>query len=1393
MKTRPTRTIAVNNEITRVAPATAMGIKILPTMKTKLKIFKHLILLCCTFATTAVFGQTAYTWTNNVAFSDLGIAANWNPNGVPSIGSGSVTGDAMQFDGQTTGPVAAISNTGSQTGSSVGNPAAGIYVHLTANQTSPVTFLTTVANSASSGIRFNSITIDAGAGSFTLGQGSTTNCLDTLWGTSNPANQGLTNNSANSAYILPDVRWRLGAGGAHTFIFSGTGDWHVTNDIANVNGAASLVTKDGPGTMYWSAGHNSYWGSITTIATPMTIQGGTLVLNSSSLFPATTTINITDPVGLLKFDVVGGSQTIANPVSGVGSVQVNNGTLTLSGQGTYTGDTILSGGSLVVSRAENLGVNGPLGIGGFISFTGGTLVFSSANNYDYSPRITNSASQSFKIDTAGQNVLFTNGLASSGGTLTKLGSGSLTLAGTNTYDGVTTVNAGKLVFKGSQANGAINVTNGAALGVTGGGVQITPATLALGTTASATLEFNSVSSTTTPILAAGAITTGGTITVNINSGNFNTVGAVYPLFSWGSGSAPGVTLGILTGATGYLSTNGNTIQLTVQQTSFTWTGNNNGNWDLTTLDNWKQAGVSAVYINGPPALFDDSALGGNTNVTIGALVSAQTLIFNNVNAGYTINSSVGNDIGGTTPLTKNNAGTVILAGGANTYTGATTINGGTVSAGDLENGGIASDIGAAGNAAANLVLNGGTLQYTGGGATSDRLFTLGTAGGTIDDEGGGQLWLKNPGLIAVSGAGARTLTLAGNAADELDASLSDNGGATALTQTGLGTWIVTGKNAISGLVTINGGILQVGNGGATGSVGSGDVSINPASSALNYNTSGTVTNGTITGTGSLTVDGGGTVVLPKNNSYSGGTTINTGTLQVGVGGATGQLSPNATIAINYGTLIFNTTGTFSYGGTGIAGGGNLIVQGGGNIISLGGNSYSGWTLIGTNSTFQPCSGNQGGLASSVVTNNGTLLLIRQDNGVFIYYGQVTGSGKVLVDANNFNPGDVTLGGDCDYTGGTFIGDNGLVVGDGGYSGRITNNVTFMNSTQVPNDNTRTLTFNRADDVTFPGNIVTNFTTAQSNLGIVQQIGYGTLTLTGTNTYGSGTVASNGVLQVGNGGTTGTIGTGPATVSSFLSFNRSDSVTFVGGINGTGQLTQVGSGTLTLSGSVAMAQTILVTNDDTTVTTNIYVGTITASNGTLVVTSSPLTGNVSVEGGTFAPASLSAGGALIVSSNMMIDAGTILVPLNKSLLPQTNITVIGTLTHTGGSVAVTNVGPFLTVGDKFYLFNRPVSGFATVTGAGATWKNDLAVDGSITALTVPTPPVNTNAPVMQVSVSGNTLSLAWPTNLGWTLQTNSVGLSSSSSWFPVAGSASVTNMNITINPAQTNVFFRMVYP
>ena len=121
--------------------------------------------------------------------------------------------------------------------------------------------------------------------------------------------------------------------------------------------------------------------------------------------------------------------------------------------------------------------------------------------------------------------------------------------------------------------------------------------------------------------------------------------------------------------------------------------------------------------------------------------------------------------------------------------------------------------------------------------------------------------LNNTGAVALSGTGARTLTLTGSdtSGDTLAAVLGDNGGATALTKTGAGTWILTGNNTNSGAVTIAAGELQVGAGGRSGSIGSGNIVDH---GSLDFNIAGTVTNGTVSGTGSVTMEGGGTVICP---------------------------------------------------------------------------------------------------------------------------------------------------------------------------------------------------------------------------------------------------------------------------------------------------------------------------------------------------------------------------------------------------------------------------------------------------------------------------------------------------------------------------------------------------
>src|SRR5207248_8640139 len=117
------------------------------------------------------------------------------------------------------------------------------------------------------------------------------------------------------------------------------------------------------------------------------------------------------------------------------------------------------------------------------------------------------------------------------------------------------------------------------------------------------------------------------------------------------------------------------------------------------------------------------------------------------------------DLGAGFNLNMQGPGTLILPA-VNTYRGVTTINAGVVSVSKLANAGSASGIGQPLNAAASLVLTGGTLRYTGAGDSTDRLFSVGTGGGTLDASGTGAVQFTNAGALGFnSPAGTRTLTL----------------------------------------------------------------------------------------------------------------------------------------------------------------------------------------------------------------------------------------------------------------------------------------------------------------------------------------------------------------------------------------------------------------------------------------------------------------------------------------------------------------------------------------------------------------------------------------------------------------------------------------------------------
>jgi autotransporter-associated beta strand protein len=133
-------------------------------------------------------------------------------------------------------------------------------------------------------------------------------------------------------------------------------------------------------------------------------------------------------------------------------IKNGSGTLTLSGANTYSGGTTLTAGTVA------LGSSGALGTTGTISFGGGTLQHSASNTTDYSSRFSTASSQAYKVDTNGQDVTWATNLTSSGGSLTKSGNGTLTLAGANTYTGNTKVNAGTLTIDSACLADSADVT-----------------------------------------------------------------------------------------------------------------------------------------------------------------------------------------------------------------------------------------------------------------------------------------------------------------------------------------------------------------------------------------------------------------------------------------------------------------------------------------------------------------------------------------------------------------------------------------------------------------------------------------------------------------------------------------------------------------------------------------------------------------------------------------------------------------------------------------------------------------------------------------------------------------------------------------------------------------------
>lgn len=458
-----------------------------------------------------------------------------------------------------------------------------------------------------------------------------------------------------------------------------------------------------------------------------------------------------------------------------------------------------------------------------------------------------------------------------------------------------------------------------------------------------------------------------------------------------------------------------------------------------------------------------------------------------------------------------------------------------------------------------------------------------------------------------------------------------------------------------------------------------------------------------------------TQVVTGDSTFTGGTNVDTGTLQIGNGGTTGSIVGDV---IDSGTLAFDRSDTVTFAGA-ISGGGTLVQEGTGTLVLTGTNSVLGGTRI-NSGTLQIGDGGTSGAVFGDIVNHGTLAFDRSDT--FVYAGLISGFGAV----QQIGSGTTILTGDNTYTGGTTISGGTLQLGDGGTTGIIRGAVL---------DN-GVLAFDRADTIVFKALI--------SGSGALVQMGPGTTVLTAASTYSGGTTIANGTLQIGNGSAFGMIA-GDVIDNATLAFDRSDTVTFAGAISGSGALSQIGVGTLRPTGanSYSGGTTVLAGTLEAGSNTAFGSGTL-ALNGapaTLVLDNAIVLANaVAIEQASFIDVngsdSATLSGALSGTAPFEKDGtGTLALTADSSATYSGNISFHGTLsvgvTGALGTGTVTVLGSNLLLADGVTYANPTVlsdnltveqdGGAATITGpiseSGGPWGLTKTGAGALTLANV----------------------------------------------------------------------------
>lgn len=1213
--------------------------------------------------------------------------------------------------------------------------------------------------------------------------------------------------------------------GTRSFTVDSSRSIIITTNVTQVAAGASPITKAGSGTLDLQGTTDNAFlglnisngvvllnktssGSVSALGADSTIAGGTLKLSGSGGNQIANTRSLQINSG--SFDINGLAETIAG-LGGSGGSVINSGAsavLTLSaptgsnyvagaslnnafdlaktgaGKQTLSGtDSRSSGVNTVTQGTLEIGNGGATGtLAGDTTVTApGILAFNRTGTLNFAGNISGSGD----VVQNGPGTLILSGSDThTGNTLVNAGTLQLPVAATTIGGSVVTVAAGGtfdtapggggfFIGAGQVLKGAGTVAGNYIIGsqgmlsgtltntgnVTGASTDSTNSpggNLVAGTlrvngsyvNGPATLVFDLASTTgigggTNDLLVVGGnLDISSACTLEIHQLGGSLAAGTYVLATYGtfSGSTANITVVGSPRYTYALSAVSGQLRLNITGNSanLAWRGDGVGNaWDQGVSSDWFNTGSASVdtFFNGDATTFDNV---GSTNPAVDIQVSVSPASLTvNATSDYTF-SGVGS-IDGATGLTKSGTGTLTI-GTVNGFSGSVTLNGGTVSVTNLAPAGSASGIGAG----TSLNFNGGTLQYTGaalGIGGFSRNLNLGAGGGTIDQSSTSGIFLfvtnKITGVGSLTKAGAQQLILGDGTSG-------------------------TGSNDYSGITYINAGNVQIRNAYALGSTAAKTIVYEGAT---------------------LSADGSGsgfTNVILENIDLA------AGTLQ-GAGG-NANFGGNITLVSN---SIVGGSSALTISGP-IGGPGSLTKAGSGTVTILNSASTLTGGTINTAGTLQLGNGTVNGtLPGPINIQAGTLSALPATNTTIVLPGSISGSGQLLV--NNLG-GTLSLTGTNDWTGLVNVNAGSLWINDSTSLGVGPKNVQLFSGTAGQ----PSLYLNGTNgNITLPADI-------QLNCSWVSGVLF--------NQAGSNTVLGTIKLTSGGGDSLFVVNAGTLNLAGIISADVSNRGFRLGGA-GTGivsgvvdaswgfaprELLMQGTGTWIVSSTNAVLIPANV-NSGRLLLNGQWAGDANAQSGGTLGGTGNIIGNVSVAtGGTLSPGA--SVGTLAIGGNFT-NSGNLFIEVNKSLVQSNDyVSVVGSLTNTAaGTLTVSNLGPALVTGNRFVLFSQPLPNgnvlAVTGGGAGVTWTNNLAVDGSISVLSVASP-VNTNTFAVGAVVSGSNLNLSWPPDrLGWKvqLQTNTLNVGLNTNWVTVPATATVTNYTIPLNPANPSVFIRMTYP